>query len=296
MIAIHAVVGADDVWSLLRSSRPPVPPGSSSSRSRRSSHERSPPRGSRRRARSPRLRRLVIGSADPATSPSGGACPPGAVPTRGPRAAAAILDDVRARGARAVRDANAAFGGGARRPPRPRTERPRGRARRLDRDRAALDQAIDHVRRSPRPSDRATTRRRSSPGIEIERAGCPSTRRLLRPGGSAPYPSSLVMTVVPAGRRRRADRRRLAGRPRRRVDPVLLGAAGLLEVDALLVAGGAQAVGGLAFGWVDEGADAAFAPVDRIVGPGNAWVTAAKLEVAGIVGIDLPAGPSRGWS
>jgi histidinol dehydrogenase len=64
----------------------------------------------------------------------------------------------------------------------------------------------------------------------------------------------------------------------------------MLEVDALLVAGGAQAIGALAFGL----ADIDFAPVDRIVGPGNAWVTAAKLEVSGLVGIDLPAGPSEG--
>jgi histidinol dehydrogenase len=74
------------------------------------------------------------------------------------------------------------------------------------------------------------------------------------------------------------------------VDPVLLGAAGILEVDALLVAGGALAIAALAFGLPDAG----FAPVDRIVGPGNAWVTAAKLEVSGLVGIDLPAGPSEG--
>jgi len=74
------------------------------------------------------------------------------------------------------------------------------------------------------------------------------------------------------------------------IHPVLLGAAGLLDVDALLVAGGAQAVAALAFGLEDAGVD----PVDRIVGPGNAWVTAAKLEVAGFIGIDLPAGPSEG--
>jgi histidinol dehydrogenase len=71
---------------------------------------------------------------------------------------------------------------------------------------------------------------------------------------------------------------------------VLLGAAGLLEIDALIVAGGAQAIGALAFGLPD----AAIEPVDRIVGPGNAWVTAAKIEVCGEVGIDLPAGPSEG--
>jgi histidinol dehydrogenase len=72
--------------------------------------------------------------------------------------------------------------------------------------------------------------------------------------------------------------------------PVLLGAAGLLEVDAFVVAGGAQAIGALAYGLREAGLE----PVDRIVGPGNAWVTAAKIEVCGEVGIDLPAGPSEG--
>ena len=75
-----------------------------------------------------------------------------------------------------------------------------------------------------------------------------------------------------------------------RTNPVLLGAAGLLEVDAFVVAGGAQAIGALAYGLPEAG----LAPVDRIVGPGNAWVTAAKIEVCGEVGIDLPAGPSEG--
>jgi histidinol dehydrogenase len=78
------------------------------------------------------------------------------------------------------------------------------------------------------------------------------------------------------------------------VHPVLLGAAGLLDVDTLLVAGGAQAIGALAHGLPASEAGPALAPVDRIVGPGNAWVTAAKLEVSGLVGIDLPAGPSEG--
>ena len=74
------------------------------------------------------------------------------------------------------------------------------------------------------------------------------------------------------------------------LDPVLLGAAGLLGVDTFIIGGGAQAVGALAFGLPEAGVP----PVDRIVGPGNAWVTAAKLEIAGEVGIDVPAGPSEG--
>ena len=62
-----------------------------------------------------------------------------------------------------------------------------------------------------------------------------------------------------------------------------------MGVDAFIVAGGAQAVGALAYGLPRAGIE----PVDLIVGPGNAWVTAAKLEVFGEVGIDLPAGPSE---
>jgi histidinol dehydrogenase len=73
------------------------------------------------------------------------------------------------------------------------------------------------------------------------------------------------------------------------LNQTLLGAAALVGVDELIVAGGAQAVGAMAYGLPQAGV----APVDRVVGPGNAWVTAAKLEVFGECGIDLPAGPSE---
>ena len=210
------------------------------------------------------------------------------------QATRATLEDVRARGDAAVRDANARVGGG----------RPDGRLL-LDRAdllaardalepriRRALDQAIANVTRfaaTQRPVGTTTT---IAPGIEIERRWEPLARvGCYVPGGSAPYPSSLVMTVVPA---------RVAGVERVVVaspaaadgslNAVLLGAAGRLEVDVFVVAGGAQAIGALAFGLPEAGLD----PVDRIVGPGNAWVTAAKIEVCGEVGIDLPAGPSEG--
>jgi histidinol dehydrogenase len=67
----------------------------------------------------------------------------------------------------------------------------------------------------------------------------------------------------------------------------LLGAAGLMEVDEFLVMGGAQAIGALAYG------TGTIERVDKIVGPGNAWVTAAKVEVMGRCAIDLPAGPTE---
>jgi histidinol dehydrogenase len=226
-------------------------------------------------------------------------CRRGVIPDEGVRIAVrAILADVRERGAPAVREAGARFGGSAA-DGHLFIERPALRAARdrLDRrDRAALDQSIEHVGRFAAIQQPTTTRTTIVPGIEIERRWLPLDRvACYVPGGSAPYPSSLVMTVVPA---------RVAGvaeivvaSPANAdgvVHPVLLGAAGLLDVDRLLVAGGAQAVGSLAYGLAADKPDPALLPVDRIVGPGNAWVTAAKLEVAGLVGIDLPAGPSEG--
>ena len=206
----------------------------------------------------------------------------------------ATLDDVRARGDVAVREANERVGGG----------RPDGRLvldpddLRAARDaltptvRRALDQAIEHVRRFAETQRPASTRTTVVPGIEIERRWTPlASVGAYVPGGSAPYPSSLVMTVVPAAVA--GVERIVVASPADRdgaTHPVLLGAAGLLEVGAFVVAGGAQAIGALAYGLPDAG----ISPVNRIVGPGNAWVTAAKIEVCGDVGIDLPAGPSEG--
>ena len=158
--------------------------------------------------------------------------------------------------------------------------------------REAIDAAIVNVRRfamTQRPNDTTTS---IIPGVDIERRWIPVARvGAYVPGGGAAYPSSLIMTVVPA---------QVAGvgsiviatpaASDGTVDAVLLGTAGVLGVDALIVAGGAQAIGALAFGLTDLDVE----PVDLIVGPGNAWVTAAKLELAGRVAIDLPAGPSEG--
>ncbi|MEP6638835.1 MAG: histidinol dehydrogenase [Chloroflexota bacterium] len=219
----------------------------------------------------------------------------GAVPDQRVREGArAALADVRTRGEDAVRAANATVGGGRLdgRLVLDAGELRDARDRLEPRVRRALDQAIDHVQRFAETQRPVTARTTIAPGIEIERRWSPLARvGAYVPGGSAPYPSSLVMTVVPA---------RVAGVGQvivaspadrdGRTDDVLLGAAGLLEVDAFIVAGGAQAIGALAYGLPAAGIE----PVDRIVGPGNAWVTAAKIEVCGEVGIDLPAGPSEG--
>ena len=158
--------------------------------------------------------------------------------------------------------------------------------------RDALEQAIGNVRRFAETQRPASTRTTIAPGIEIERRWSPLARvGAYVPGGSAPYPSTLVMTVVPALVAGVGDI--VVASPADRdgkLDETLLGAAGILNVGSLLVAGGAQAIGALAYGLADIGFD----PVDRIVGPGNAWVTAAKIDVSAVVGIDLPAGPSEG--
>ena len=107
------------------------------------------------------------------------------------------------------------------------------------------------------------------------------------PGGTAAYPSSVLMNAVPA---------KVAGVPRLvmtvpapdgKLNPLVLAAARLAGVDEIYRIGGAQAVAALAYG------TATIAPVAKIVGPGNAYVAAAKRLVFGKVGIDMIAGPSE---
>ena len=107
------------------------------------------------------------------------------------------------------------------------------------------------------------------------------------PGGTAAYPSSVLMNALPA---------RIAGvdrlvmtvpAPGGELNPLVLVAAHIAGVDEIYRVGGAQAIGALAFGTATIGA------VDKIVGPGNAYVTEAKRQVFGRVGIDMIAGPSE---
>jgi histidinol dehydrogenase len=107
------------------------------------------------------------------------------------------------------------------------------------------------------------------------------------PGGAASYPSSVVMNAVPA---KVAGCRRLAmvvPTPDGRVSPLVLAAARIADVDEIYRVGGAQAIAALAYG------TQTIKPVDKIVGPGNAYVAAAKRRVFGVVGIDMIAGPSE---
>jgi histidinol dehydrogenase len=107
------------------------------------------------------------------------------------------------------------------------------------------------------------------------------------PGGTAAYPSSVLMNAVPA---KVAGVERLVmvvPSPDGVLNPLVLAAAALAGVDEVYRIGGAQAVGALAYG------TATIAAVDKIVGPGNAYVAAAKRRVFGTVGIDMIAGPSE---
>jgi len=107
------------------------------------------------------------------------------------------------------------------------------------------------------------------------------------PGGTAAYPSSVLMNALPA-KVAGVDRLvMVVPTPKGEINPLVLAAAKIAGVDEIYRIGGAQAVAALAFG------TETIQPVDKIVGPGNAYVAAAKRQVFGTVGIDMIAGPSE---
>jgi histidinol dehydrogenase len=207
-----------------------------------------------------------------------------------------IVDSVREGGDAALRAANAAYGGGLLEPVEapalqvPPHELRAARDRLPAELRAGLEQMARnietfHALEVPPAEQWVET----EPGVMVGRVWRGLDRvAAYVPGGTAAYPSSLLMSAVPA---------RLAGvgtfvvaspaGPGGELSPALLGAAGLMEVEEFWVMGGAQAIGALAYG------TESIARVDKIVGPGNAWVTAAKLEVLDACAIDMPAGPTE---
>lgn len=108
------------------------------------------------------------------------------------------------------------------------------------------------------------------------------------PGGRAAYPSSVLMCAIPA-RVAGVERIALASPPGPdgKINPLVLAAAALCEVDEVYAMGGAQAIFALAYG------TETVATVDVVAGPGNAWVRQAKINVSGLVAIDSLAGPSE---
>ena len=124
-------------------------------------------------------------------------------------------------------------------------------------------------------------------GRELGRRYRPLSRvGVYAPGGTAAYPSSVLMGVVPAAVAG-VDHVAVATPPAEELPAATLAAAHVAGADAVYQVGGAQAVAALAHG------TETVAPVEKIVGPGNKWVTAAKAEVRGDVEIDFLAGPSE---
>jgi histidinol dehydrogenase len=145
----------------------------------------------------------------------------------------------------------------------------------------SMIQAVRAFNEAQRPADTVVE---AAPGIVSERRWLPlDSVGICVPSGRFPLPSSLVMAAVPA---LVAGVRRIAVVTPRPVAATLV-VARELGLDEVYAIGGAQAVAALAYG------TASVPSVDRIVGPGNAYVTAAKLLVSSRVGIDLPAGPSE---
>jgi histidinol dehydrogenase len=155
--------------------------------------------------------------------------------------------------------------------------------------RRAMERAarnIEAVHRSMLPSVSEVS---PEPGIVVTRRPVPLDRvGVYAPGGKAAYPSSVLMGAVPA---------RVAGvreivvctppGPTGAPSAAVLAACALAGVDRVFAVGGAGAIAAMAYG------TESIPQVDRIVGPGNAWVTEAKLQVARVVPIDSPAGPSE---
>jgi histidinol dehydrogenase len=196
---------------------------------------------------------------------------------------AEIVADVRARGDGALLDWSELLDGerpAALRVPAAELERATIDAEALAAIRRLAD-AVRAVHAAQRPRD---TRVEAAPGIETERRFVAlDSVGIYVPGGRVPLPTSLVMAAVPA---QVAGVRRIAVASPRPAEAVLA-TARELGLDEVYAVGGAQAIAALAYG-TDT-----VAPVDKIVGPGNRWVVAAKLLVSSRVAIDLPAGPSE---
>lgn len=155
--------------------------------------------------------------------------------------------------------------------------------------RAALERTKRNLERVHRAFLPAPVEVSSEPGVRVGRRPEPlAAVGVYAPGGRAAYPSSVLMGVVPA---RVAGVREVVvcSPPQKNGLPsdVVLAAAAIAGAHRVFALGGAQAIAALAHG------TASVPRVDRIVGPGNAYVAEAKRQVAGFVGIDAPAGPSE---
>ena len=206
-------------------------------------------------------------------------------------AAAAIVADVRERGDAALLDATRRFDGMDLTPegiPFAPAEIDAQCDRVPEAERAALELAAGRIRafhERQRPADAGWTDEAGATlGWRWTAIGAVG---LYVPGGTASYPSSVLMNAIPA---RVAGVERLVictPTPRGQVNPAVLLAARIAGVEEIHRVGGAQAIAAMAYG------TETIRRVDKITGPGNAYVAAAKRQVFGRVGIDTPAGPSE---
>ncbi len=157
---------------------------------------------------------------------------------------------------------------------------------------AALERAAQNVEKFHAAQQLQPLSMETSPGVRCERISRPiDAVGLYVPAGSAPLPSAVIMLAVPA-RLAGCAQRILCTPPARNggAHPAVLVAAQLCGIDTVFKVGGAQAIAAMAYG------TASIAKVDKIFGPGNAWVTAAKQQVAADpdgAAVDMPAGPSE---
>lgn len=205
-----------------------------------------------------------------------------------------LIDDVRARGTAALREQAERFDGVAPSALRVPAGEIAAAVAALPADvRAALEEVIARVRQGTAAQVPPPAETRIGPGATIVQRWQPVERAgLYVPGGKAVYPSSVVMSAVPA-QIAGVSSVAIASPPQRAfggaVHPTILGAAGLLGIDEVYAMGGAGAIGALAWGVEEIGLE----PVQVITGPGNIYVAAAKRVVRGKVGIDSEAGTTE---
>lgn len=207
--------------------------------------------------------------------------------------ARALIDDVRARGEAALLDQAERFDR-----VRPAAVRVSAEELAEARDelrpdvRRAIESTIERVRAASAAQVPAPERTVLATGAVVEQRWQPVGRvGLYVPGGKAVYPSSVVMNVVPAqvaGVRSIALASPAQAAHGGRIHPTIAGAAALLGIDEVYAMGGAGAIGAFAYGVPGIGLE----PVQRVTGPGNVFVAAAKRIVQGVTGIDAEAGPT----
>lgn len=239
---------------------------------------------------SKRPRRLDARGLDPAEVLKSLRRPDGYLSEKVRAASRSIVADIRDRGDAALQDHTERFDGVRPDPIRvPRAELARAREELSGELAESLRVAVDNVRAFHEWELAAEGWKMALDGAVVGQKVRPLRRAgIYVPGGHGAYPSTLLMSAIPA---------QVAGvggisvcvppGPDGRVNSTVLAVAEMLGVDEVYAAGGAQAIGAMAYGTETIPA------VDKIVGPGNDYVIAAKLEVFGVCGVDPPKGPSE---